>query len=88
MYLKINVRHQLFVGFEHVAGYIKPALQLKGSGADGRETEEDITHRIKAGWLKGETLSTRTLSTKPKGKFYRMLIRPAMLHGSACWVVK
>lgn len=54
--------------------------------------EEDISHRIKAGWLKWRqatgVLCDRKIPMKLKGKFYRTVIRPAMLYGSECWAMK
>ncbi|KAL6543858.1 hypothetical protein OROGR_010355 [Orobanche gracilis] len=56
------------------------------------EVEDDVTHRIKAGWLKWRA-ATRVLCDKKvpiklKGKFYKAAIRPAMLYGSECWAGK
>ncbi|KAL6498695.1 hypothetical protein OROGR_028242 [Orobanche gracilis] len=56
------------------------------------ELDGDVTHRIKAGWLKWKS-ATRVLcdpdmSYRLKGKFYRTAIRPALLYGTECWAVK
>ncbi|KAE8658174.1 Zinc finger CCCH domain-containing protein 64 [Hibiscus syriacus] len=53
---------------------------------------DEVSHRIKAGWLKWRA-ATRVLCDKKvplklKGKFYRMAIRPALLYGSECWAIK
>ncbi|KAK9118568.1 hypothetical protein Scep_016661 [Stephania cephalantha] len=54
--------------------------------------ENDVTHRIQAGWRKWRSatgvICDRNVPTKLKGKFYRTAIRPAMLYGSECWAVK
>ncbi|KAK9098676.1 hypothetical protein Syun_025721 [Stephania yunnanensis] len=54
--------------------------------------ENDVTHRIQAGWKKWRSamgvICDRHVPTKLKGKFYRTAIRPAMLYGSECWAVK
>ncbi|KAK9101124.1 hypothetical protein Scep_024554 [Stephania cephalantha] len=54
--------------------------------------ENDVTHRIQAGRKKWRSatgvICDRNVPTKLKGKFYRTAIRPAMLYGSECWVVK
>ncbi|KAE8674391.1 Potassium channel KAT3 [Hibiscus syriacus] len=54
--------------------------------------DDDVTHRIKEGWLKWRAatgvLCDKKVPLKLKGKFYRMTIRPAMLYGSECWAIK
>ena len=59
--------------------------------SDG-EINDDIMHRIQAGWLKWRKASgvicDRKVPKKLKGKFYRTAIRPAMLYGSECWALK
>ncbi|KAL6569332.1 hypothetical protein OROMI_013846 [Orobanche minor] len=56
------------------------------------EFEDDVTHRIKAGWLRWRAatgvLCDKKFPLKLKGKFYRATIRPAMLYGSECWAMK
>jgi hypothetical protein len=56
------------------------------------DIDEDVSHRIKVGWLKwrqasGVLCDLRVL-IKLKGKFYRTAIRPAMLYGAECWFTK
>ena len=54
--------------------------------------DEDVRHRISAGWLKWHQASgilcDRRVPQKLKGKFYRTAIRPAMLYGAECWPTK
>jgi hypothetical protein len=57
-----------------------------------RNIDEDLSHRIKAGWLKwrqtsGVLCDPRVL-LKLKGKFYRTVIRPTILYGAECWPTK
>ncbi|KAG2648405.1 hypothetical protein PVAP13_1NG029600 [Panicum virgatum] len=56
------------------------------------DIDEDVRHRISAGWLKWRqasgVLCDRRVPQKLKGKFYRTAIRPAMLYGAECWPTK
>jgi hypothetical protein len=53
------------------------------------DINEDVNHRIKAGWMKWRQASgilcDKRMPQKLKDKFYRMAIRPAMLYGAECW---
>ena len=56
------------------------------------EIDEDVTHRIGVGWMKWRLASGVLCDKKVppllKGKFYRAVVRPAMLYGTECWPVK
>ena len=62
--------------------YLGSMLQKDG------DIDEDIRHRISAGWLKccqpSGILCDRRVPQKLKGKFYRTEIRPAMLYSAEC----
>ena len=66
--------------------YLGSILQKRG------EIDEDVSHRIKAGWMKWRSASgflcDRKIPLRLKGKFYRTAIRPAMLYGAECWPVQ
>ena len=59
--------------------------------ADG-ELDDDVAHRIQAGWMKWRSASgflcDRGMPLRLKGKFYRTAVRPALLYGTECWAVK
>ena len=56
------------------------------------DIDEDVKHRISAGWLKWHQASgvlyDKRVPQKLKGKFYRTAIRPVMLYGTECWPTK
>jgi hypothetical protein len=56
------------------------------------DIDEDLSHRIKTGWLKWRKVSgvlcDHRMPLKLKGKFYRNAIRPAMLYAAECWPTK
>jgi hypothetical protein len=71
----------------------KDSFQYPGSmlQKDG-DIDEDVRHRISAGWLKWRQASgilcDKKVPQRLKGKFYRTVIRPAMLYGAECWPTK
>ncbi|XP_070031549.1 uncharacterized protein, partial [Nicotiana tomentosiformis] len=56
------------------------------------EIDEDVTHRIGAGWMKWRlasgVLCDKKVLPKLKGKFYKVVVRPTMLYDAECWPVK
>ncbi|KAH0455515.1 hypothetical protein IEQ34_015547 [Dendrobium chrysotoxum] len=76
-----------------VLPYLPMALNqlLVDSESDG-EIEGDDISRIQVGWLKWRNASgllcDRKVPLKLKGKFYKMVVRPAMLYGAKCWPLK
>jgi hypothetical protein len=56
------------------------------------DIDEDVSHRIKVGWLKWRqasgVLCDLRVSLKIKCKFYRTAIRPTILYGVECWPTK
>ncbi|XP_060189176.1 uncharacterized protein LOC132618126 isoform X2 [Lycium barbarum] len=61
---------------------------VQGSG----EIDDDVTHRIGAGWMKWRlasgVLCDKKVPPKLKGKFYKVVVRPTMMYGVECWPVK
>ncbi|KAM3394643.1 hypothetical protein P3S68_003646 [Capsicum galapagoense] len=66
--------------------YLGSVIQSNG------EIDEDVSHRIGAGWMKWKlasgVLCDKKVPSKLKGKFYRVVVRPALLYGAECWPVK
>jgi hypothetical protein len=56
------------------------------------EIDEDVSHRIRAGWVKWRqtsgVLCDKKVPNKLKDKFYRTTIRPAMMYSAECWTIK
>jgi hypothetical protein len=52
------------------------------------DIDEDLSHRIKASWLKrrqaSSVLCDHRVPLKLKSKFYKIAIRPAMLYEAEC----
>jgi hypothetical protein len=65
--------------------YLGSMLQSDGG------IDEDISHRIRAGWVKWRHASgilCDKVSNKLKDKFYKATIRSAMMYGVECWATK
>ena len=81
------------ISLEGEVVYRKDTFRYLGSmlQRDG-DIDEDVSHRIKAGWMKWRqasgVLCDKRVPQKLKGKFYRTTIRPAMLYGAECWPKK
>nr|GEV95021.1 hypothetical protein [Tanacetum cinerariifolium] len=71
----------------------RKALEDKGLTVIHRSgrIDEDVTHRIRTGWMRWRVASGVLCDTrvplKLKGKFYRVTIRQDMLYGSECWPI-
>ena len=63
----------------------KDTFRYLGSMLHG-DIDEDVSHRIKVGWMKWSqasgVLCDKRVPQKLKCKFYRTTIRPAMLYGA------
>nr|XP_009799838.1 PREDICTED: uncharacterized protein LOC104245841 [Nicotiana sylvestris] len=71
----------------------RESFKYLGSVIQGNvEIHDDVTHRIGDGWMKWRLaysiLCDKNMPLKLKGKFYRAVVRPAMLYGLECWPVK
>jgi hypothetical protein len=62
--------------------YLRSMLQSEG------EIDEDVSYKIRAGWVKWRqasgVLCDKKVPNKLKGKFYMMVIRPAIMYGAEC----
>jgi hypothetical protein len=56
------------------------------------DIDEDVSHKIKSGWLKWRqascVLCDPRVQIKIKCKFYRIAIRPTMMYRAGCWPTK
>ena len=81
----IKFEDQILQRKDHIR-YLGSVIQKDG------EIHEDVTHRIKSGWLKWRNASgvlcNGKIPLKLKRKFYRTAIRPVLLYGSECWAIK
>ena len=66
--------------------YLGSMLQRDG------DIDADVSHRIKAGWIKWQQASgilcDKRVPQKLKCKFYRTAIKPAVLYGAEYWPTK
>nr|XP_009802969.1 PREDICTED: uncharacterized protein LOC104248423 [Nicotiana sylvestris] len=57
-----------------------------------REIDKDVAHYTRRGWmswrLASEVLCDKNVPPRLKGKFYKVVVRPAMWYGAECWPVK
>ncbi len=55
-------------------------------------SQDDVNNRIRIGLMKWKEASgvmcDRKMPVKLKDKFFKTMIRPAMIYGSGCWSVK
>ena len=65
--------------------YLGSFLQSNGG------IDKDVEHRIRVGWIKWKGVSgvlcDKKVPLKLKGKFYRVVVRPALLYGLECWPI-
>nr|XP_009622333.1 uncharacterized protein LOC104113756 [Nicotiana tomentosiformis] len=71
----------------------KNSFKYLGSIIQGnKEIDEDVTHRIGAGWMSWRhasgVLCDKSMTPRLKGKFYRVVVRPAILYWAESWPVK
>ncbi|XP_070036950.1 uncharacterized protein [Nicotiana tomentosiformis] len=66
--------------------YLRSIIQGNG------EIDEDVSHRIGAGWMKWRLTSgvlyDKNVPPRLRGKFYRVVVRPSMMYGAEYWPVK
>ena len=86
-----TTRHEEEVSLDgHMVVPHNDTFQYLGSmlRKDG-DINEDVSHRIKVGWMKWRQASgilcDKKVPQKLKGRFYSTAIRLAMLNGAECW---
>ena len=92
----------LWMGGEGKQGEIKlgldnikrvAAFKYLGSNVmDDGGLDSEVDHRIQCAWLNWRRssgiLCDKRISAKVKGKFYKCVVRPAMMYGSETWPIK
>ena len=65
---------------------------LNSIDQDDRELIKDVTNRIKTSWVKQKGASRVLYDCRMpfalKDKFYRTVVRPALMYGSEYWVIQ
>ncbi|XP_070055689.1 uncharacterized protein [Nicotiana tomentosiformis] len=66
----------------------RQTLESKGN----EEIDEDVTYSIGADWMRWRlasgVLCDKNVPPRLKGKFYKVVVRPAIFYGDECWTVK
>nr|XP_009790663.1 PREDICTED: uncharacterized protein LOC104238084 [Nicotiana sylvestris] len=74
------------------ASAVWPVANWQRTGESNREIDEDVAHRMGVEWLEwmlaSGVLCDRNVPPRLKGKFYKVVVRLAMLYGVECWSVK
>ncbi|KAM3322064.1 hypothetical protein P3S67_003215 [Capsicum chacoense] len=88
----VRLENEVVVKLESQEVCKRDSFKYLGSVIQGNgEIDEDVSHRIGAGWMKWKlasgVLCDKKVPPKLKGKFYRVVVRPAMLYGAECWPV-
>ena len=56
------------------------------------DIDSEISHRIQCAWMNWRNssgiLCDKKISVKVKGRFYKSVVRPAMMYGADTWLVK
>jgi len=71
---------------------VKKFKYLRSIMGEKGDIDEDINHHIMVGWRKWKkpygVLCDKRIPFKLKGKVYWMVVRPALLYGAECWLIK
>ena len=97
-YMECNINKRISVSNlevkvgDHIIPQITRLKYLRSIIENDEEIEDDVNHKIQAGWLKWRRESGILCDTKVplklKRKFYRNAVRPAMMYMAECWATR
>ena len=84
----MNIKTQRSI-YRETVKRVKTFTYLRSTLAENRELDAEVTHRVQNNWKRvSGLLCDRRMNVKIKGKVYRTVVRPALMHGAETWALK